>query len=102
MSAHGLEAFHFGFVVRDLDAVTSCIGARWAPTVACRNLDLSTLPCPDQPSDAWLRIAYGRAARHTSSRFRCSKDAQSTEFLEQQYGEGCSTSGSGVLTFGRQ
>jgi hypothetical protein len=89
VSAPGLEAFHFGFVVRDLDAVSSVYGRmlgidRWRIS----EFEMSSIPWADRPSDARLRIAFGRAARLTFEFIQVlSGHSVHSDFLEQ-HGEG--------------
>jgi catechol 2,3-dioxygenase-like lactoylglutathione lyase family enzyme len=89
VSVPGLEAFHFGFVVRDLDAVTGLYGrmldiTRWRSA----EFDMSVMPWVDRPSDARLRIAVGHAAGQTFEFIQVlSGHSVHSEFLEQ-HGEG--------------
>ena len=79
VSIPGLEAFHFGFVVRDLDAVTGRYG-RMLGITRWRNaeFDMSVMPWVAQPSDARLRIAISHAARRDVRSFRCCRGGRCT------------------------
>jgi catechol 2,3-dioxygenase-like lactoylglutathione lyase family enzyme len=66
MSMPGLQAFHVGLVVRDVDAAADLYG-RMLGVPRWRQTEFHFKPPPWQPlmTDSLFRVAYGRAARQT-------------------------------------